>query len=141
MKEKVVTSLLITTEDKILVEDNGQKQMKLPSMIKLTQAGIIETANVFANKLNKELKVGGILFVVEDQNLHKKLFSSQLVNETAFVFHTKNKEAFRVSRPYVWLSFEHLEQLDIHDDLKQLIISNQVIKSSVPLINLRTNKG
>ncbi|TDM05259.1 hypothetical protein [Macrococcus lamae] len=135
-KEIVVSSLLITTEEKILVQDIGHKRMKLPYIVKKGTQSIQDSAHAFAARLNNEVKVGGILFVVEERVEHKGLFFTTDANETAFVFNVRNKEEFKVSRPYYWLPFEYLNQLDIADELKQLIVSNQVIKSSVPLINL-----
>lgn len=136
MKDKITASLLITTEDKILIQDSGNKEMKLPGIVKKGQHTIKQTADQFARKLNKNLKVGGILFVVEEKKTFKGFIFESLVHDTAFVFNTRNNDTFKVSHPYAWLDFEHLDQLDIADDLKQLIVSNQVIKSSVPLINL-----
>ncbi|KAA1040311.1 hypothetical protein [Macrococcus equipercicus] len=135
-KELVVSSLLITTEEKILVQDIGHKRMKLPYVLKKGSQSIQDSAHAFAAQLNKELKVGGILFVVEETAEHKGWLFTTPVNETSFVFNVRNKEEFKVRRPYYWLPFEYLNQLDIADELKQLIVSNQVIKSSVPLINL-----
>lgn len=80
--------------------------------------------------------MGGILFVVEEKKPFKGLIFETMVNDTAFVFNTRNQSGFKVRHPYAWLDFDYLDQLDIADELKQLIISNQVIKSSVPLINL-----
>lgn len=136
MKEKISASLLITTEDKILVQDFGNKQMKLPSVVKNGQATIKDTAEQFAKKLNRNIKVGGILFVVEEKKEFKGFFLSTIANDTAFVFNAKNEVEFKVKAPYAWLDFDYLNQLDIADELKHLIVSNQVIKSSVPLINL-----
>lgn len=136
MKEKISASLLITTEDKILVQDFGNKQMKLPSVVKSGQSTIKDTAEQFARKLNSEIKVGGILFVVEEKKEFKTWWSKTLTNDTAFVFNAKNNKEFKVRAPYAWLDFDYLDQLDIADELKHLIVSNQVIKSSVPLINL-----
>ncbi|WP_354680580.1 hypothetical protein MRN59_05460 [Macrococcoides caseolyticum] len=136
MKEKITASLLITTEDKILIQDNGNKRMKLPGVVKKGQYTIKQTAEQFARKLDKEIKVGGILFVVEEKKPFKGLIFETMVNDTAFVFNTRNQSEFNVRHPYAWLDFDYLDQLDIADELKQLIISNQVIKSSVPLINL-----
>lgn len=136
MKEKISASLLITTEDKILVQDFGNKQMKLPSVVKSGQTTIKDTAEQFAKKLNRNIKVGGILFVVEEKKEFKGLFLSTIANDTAFVFNAKNEAEFKVKAPYAWLDFDYLNQLDIADELKHLIVSNQVIKSSVPLINL-----
>ncbi|STY75693.1 Uncharacterised protein [Macrococcoides caseolyticum] len=136
MKEKITASLLITTEDKILIQDNGNKRMKLPGAVKKGQYTIKQTAEQFARKLDKEIKVGGILFVVEEKKPFKGLIFETMVNDTAFVFNTRNQSEFKVRHPYAWLDFDYLDQLDIADELKQLIISNQVIKSSVPLINL-----
>ncbi|TDM15352.1 hypothetical protein [Macrococcus bovicus] len=135
-KERIFSSLLITTEESILVEDIGNKQMKLPSVVKRSNQSIQQSANNFAASLHKQLKVGGILFVVEDKKLLKTFFSASTVNATSFVFNVRNHDEFKVKKPYVWLSFDHLDQLDIADELKQIIISNQVIKSSVPLVNL-----
>ena len=73
MKEKITASLLITTEDKILIQDNGNKRMKLPSVVKKGQHTIKQTAEQYARKLNKEIKVGGILFVVEEKKPFKGL--------------------------------------------------------------------
>lgn len=136
MKEKISASLLITTEDKILVQDFGNKQMKLPSVVKSGQSTIKDTAEQFARKLNHNIKVGGILFVVEEKKEFKTWLSKTMANDTAFVFNAKNKQEFKVRAPYAWLDFDYLDQLDIADELKHLIVSNQVIKSSVPLINL-----
>ena len=80
--------------------------------------------------------MGGILFVVEERRTHKGLLFESLANETAFVFNVKTPNTFKVKNPYAWLNFDHFDQLDIAEDLKQIIVSNQVIKSSVPLINL-----
>ncbi|ULG73252.1 hypothetical protein [Macrococcus brunensis] len=135
-KEKIFSSLLVTTEESILVEDIGNKQMKLPSVMKRSNQSIQQSANNFAASLHKQLKVGGILFVVEDKKLMKTFLSASTVNATSFVFNVRNHDEFKVKKPYVWLSFDHLDQLDIADELKQIIISNQVIKSSVPLVNL-----
>ncbi|ULG70916.1 hypothetical protein [Macrococcus brunensis] len=135
-KEKIFSSLLVTTEESILVEDIGNKQMKLPSVVKRSNQSIQQSANNFAASLHKQLKVGGILFVVEDKKLMKTFLSASTVNATSFVFNVRNHDEFKVKKPYVWLSFDHLDQLDIADELKQIIISNQVIKSSVPLVNL-----
>lgn len=135
-KEIVVSSLLITTEEKILVQDIGHKKMKLPYIIKKGNQSIQQSAQEFAGRLKKELKVGGILFVVEERAEQQGFFFNTIANETSFVFNVRNKEEFKVKRPYYWLPFEYLNQLDIADELKQLIVSNQVIKSSVPLINL-----
>ncbi|TDL95305.1 hypothetical protein ERX27_08450 [Macrococcus brunensis] len=135
-KEKIFSSLLVTTEESILVEDIGNKQMKLPSVMKRSNQSIQQSANNFAASLHKQLKVGGILFVVEDKKLMKTFLSASTVNATSFVFNVRNHDEFKVKKPYVWLSFDHLDQLDIADELKKIIISNQVIKSSVPLVNL-----
>ncbi|MCU7556452.1 hypothetical protein [Macrococcus capreoli] len=140
MKEKISASLLITTEDKILVQDFGNKQMKLPSVVKAGQTTIKDTAEQFAKKLNHDIKVGGILFVVEEQKLFNTWFGKKLANDTAFVFNAKNNKEFKVRAPYAWLDFDYLNQLDIAEELKHLIVSNQVIKSSVPLINLHKSK-
>lgn len=136
MKEKISASLLITTEDKILVQDFGNKQMKLPSVVKSGQTTIKDTAEQFARRLNRDIKVGGILFVVEEKKEFKTWLRSTIANDTAFVFNAKNDKEFKVRAPYAWLDFDYLDQLDIADELKHLIVSNQVIKSSVPLINL-----
>lgn len=135
-KEKIYSSLLITTEESILVEDIGNKKMKLPSVVKKGKQSIQQSANSFAASLHKQLKVGGILFVVEDKAQFKGLLTTSTVNATSFVFNVRNHDEFKVKKPYVWLSFDHLDQLDIADELKQIIVSNQVIKSSVPLVNL-----
>ncbi|GGB06463.1 hypothetical protein ERX37_03140 [Macrococcus hajekii] len=135
-KDKIFSSLLITTEENILVQDTGDKRMKLPSIAKKTNQSIQQSASHFAAGLHKQLKVGGILFVVEDLAEVKGFFSTTQVNATSFVFNVRNHDEFKVKKPFVWLSFDHLDQLDIADELKQIIVSNQVIKSSVPLINL-----
>lgn len=136
MKEIVMSSLLITTEEKILVKDIGNKKMKLPTAVKKSNQSIQQCAFAYAGRLNRHLKVGGILFVVEDAGEHHGWLFSTKANETSFVFNVKNKEEFKVKAPYHWLSFDHLSQLDIAEELKQIIVSNQVIKSSVPLVNL-----
>ncbi|TDM04166.1 hypothetical protein [Macrococcus carouselicus] len=135
-KEKIYSSLLITTEESILVEDTGNKRMTLPSVVKKGNQSIQQSANGFAASLHKQLRVGGILFVVEERTQLKGLLTTSNVNATSFVFNVRNRDEFKVKRPFTWLAFEHLDQLDIADELKQIIISNQVIKSSVPLVNL-----
>lgn len=49
MKEKITASLLITTEDKILIQDNGNKRMKLP--------GVVKKVNIQLNRLLSNLRV------------------------------------------------------------------------------------